>query len=162
MSQTGCRLFYLSKMITELIKFNDPDLKEFLKLCYDEMNYSDDGIGFEFLHGMISRAYENNNAIGLLHKDENKINGAVVCLVSDGIKDSASFAIEQIWHSDPRLTPIKRAKIMLKLLTNIKVKLRDQGVKFLHIDTSTKFPSIAKMLERDKFGLKELHWVGEL
>lgn len=141
-------------MITEIVKFNDPNLKELLKVCYLEMQFDKEGVGFDLLYDGISNSFDNNNAVGVLHETGTEVDGAMVCLVTNNL------AIESIWHSHPDLSPFKRMKIMRNLLLGMKDKLRELGIRYFHISSSVKFPTISKMLHKNDFKLTELHHVG--
>lgn len=124
---------------------------------YEQMDF--DRFGYHFERGMVEESFyqncEESDFIVLVHEDAGKVDGIVALAIRDRnlYFKGRRFAQEIVWHADPTLTPLRRARIMLELLDAADAERLRRGVEafYLGYDIRPEFANVAKALEKRGF-----------
>lgn len=136
-------------MVRRLEEKDLEKIEPLLKRCYDEMQFHKQGFGFDYSH--IRRGIESNDVVAMVYEKDGAIHGVFLCVIFTEHMGGYQIAAEAVWHADPLLPKVTRARIMIELLKGIKKELRMQKIETIHISTSIKHISTHKLLERQGF-----------
>jgi hypothetical protein len=133
-----------------------------LQRCYEEMQYGQVGHSFDIKSVFNSLVSCMENGIVLIFK-EVRILGIGCIFFFPSIMDANHImASELVWHADPYLKKMKRAKIMISLLKEMENKVREKGFKSLYLSTSIDFPAIANYLKKKGYKLRQKDYYKEV
>jgi hypothetical protein len=133
-----------------------------LQRCYEEMKYDENGHSFDIVSVFRSLVSCVQNGIVLIVKEERLLGIGCVFLMPSFMDANHMQAIEAVWHADPLLGKRKRAKVMIKLLNGMEKKVKELGLKGIHLTASLDFPDVAKYLKKKGYKLREQHYYKEV
>ena len=130
-------------------------LIEFSQLCYNEMQFDDNGFKFEYAAGLrnYEQGIDDNSKLILTAWDSGVLVGATVWLLSDRTQyfDTHRIASEIVLHALPSLSATRKMKIMMRLRSSVEVFCRSFRVKSMYFQYDIRFPAVGRMMEHAGF-----------
>lgn len=102
---------------------------------------------------------QDENCLVLVAEENERLVGLGGVMTAPSYTDyTALRAIETVWHSDPRLSPLKRARIMVMLFDEMEAWVKEKGLPF-HISSGN--PRTEDFLLKRGYDIKEVHYCKE-
>jgi len=129
-----------------------PRLLTFLKACFDEMDFTRAGHRWDpvSVWRTFQRGIEESTALAVVEDARGDLQGAALGFIHPDLMDYSNlFAVEIVWHADPALPDVWRARIMLRLLDAFEAWADSQKARLkLFLPTAGPGASIGSFLER--------------
>jgi hypothetical protein len=147
------------------MKTNDiPQALILLKEFYEEMEYEKRGFNFDVLTVSCAlKAHVVSKETGTFVIENNgEIAGiGAVIIVPNFMDTNQKKAVEVVWHTDPKLSPYKRAKLFKDLHLHMEDWVKERGCNTFHISVEPHSPA-ATFLERQDYKLREFCYSKEI
>jgi hypothetical protein len=155
------------KMQIREITHDDVDaVVQLAERCYDEMVFDDYGYRFHCQH--IANGFhlsaEKRGCMCWIAVEKNTPVGIIFFTITDVTMyfTDRKTATEIVWHGDPELPPLKRLRIMRKLLKHAQVELKKMNVKVVFVSTDVRYSHPTTMVAKEGFRLLSAYHTKEL